>query len=438
MANSDVKIALTRSQAEFLQLTCDFPLFVGGPGCGKSYLLGLMAVQYALHSPHAHIYIYAPENHHIRTIEVPNVLYWLEVMRIKNRGYNKQESCIITEDPRCGDFYFKNMETPSTLVGYQSYVALVDELDTLDEKKAAEIWSAILQRNRQQPAGVPEELKQFDKERDRAMCVNKALAFTTPEGYKFCYKTWELREHPDYKQVKGKTEDNPSLASKYVETIRDRFPKHIADKYLNGEFVNMQSLAVYYNYKPDLHISYEEIMPGETLYIGCDFNKDNTSATIYVRRNGGKEWHAVAELTGVRDSATLAHLIDVQYASKGHKIVMYPDASGRSGNNSNNANLSAVQELERKGFSIRAPKKNFYVVDRVDATNKAFSEGRLFINQRNCPTTSLCLVNQPYDNNGKPCKKTGYDHQNDATTYPIVYEVGARKPLFNVNVRWVV
>lgn len=432
---SELTIEFTQSQASFLQLDCDHPLFVGGPGCGKSYLLGFVAVQYALHSKDAAVYIYAPENHHIRTIEVPNVLYWLDVMKIKNSGHNKHENAIYTDDPRCGNFYFKNMESAANLVGYQSYVALVDELDTLEEKKAEEIWRAIIMRNRQQPKGVPDEYKKFDDERGKLMCYNKVMAFTTPEGYKFCYKNWELRDHPDYKQVKGRTVDNPSLSSKYVETIKDRYPEHVADAYLNGEFVNMESLAVYYNYNPQIHNSYETINKGENLYIGCDFNVDNTSATTYVRRDGGKTWHAVDEFVGVRDAAELAHQIEQRY--KGHKITMYPDASGRSRGNASTANLSSVQELERKGFIIRANKKNFPVDDRIMAMNKGLAEGRVYINQVTCPTTSRCLVNQPYDKNGKPCKKTGYDHQNDASTYPIVFELGAQKPLYHINIKWV-
>lgn len=432
-----LEVSFTESQAEFLELDCDNPLFVGGPGCGKSYLLGFIAVQYGLHSPEAAIYIYAPENHHIRTIEAPNVLYWLDAMQIKHKGYNKHENAIFTEDPRCGNFYFKNMETPANMVGYESYVALVDELDTLDEKKAEEIWTAILMRNRQQPKGVSEERQTFDESRGKMMCRNKCLAFTTPEGYGFCYKTWELSENDEYQLVRGRTEDNPALSSKYVEGLRQRFPEHVANAYLTGHFVNMESLAVYYNYDPDLHNSYETIQPGENLHIGCDFNKNNTAATVYVKRNGGKEWHAVEELTEVRDAAELAQLIDMKWKRNGHKIFMYPDASGRAGNNTNNANLSAIQELEAKGFIIRAPKKNFLVIDRVDSMNRALANGQVFINREKCPAVSRCLVNQPYGKDGKPCKKTGYDHSNDATTYPIVFEMGPQKKLFPVTVTWI-
>ena len=435
---SEIEISFTKSQKEFLDLVheCDNPLFVGGPGCGKSYELGFIAVTFALHSPETAIYIYAPENHHIRTIEAPNVLYWLDTLKIKNKGYNKHENAIFTEDPRCGNFYFKNMETPANMVGYQSYVALIDELDTLDEKKAEEIYRAISMRNRQQPEGVDQQYKKYDPEKDRYFCRNKVISFTTPEGYRFCYKKWELGEDEDFQLVRGRTEDNPIFPKSYADNLRKQFPEHVADAYLTGHFVNMESLAVYYNYSPDTHNSLEEVRGTENLYIGCDFNVDNTSGTVYVRRDGGRTWHAVDEFVGMRDAATLAHTIKTRYPL--NKITMYPDASGRARNNASSTNLTSIQELERAGFMIRANKKNFLVQDRINATNKAFADGKLFVNQMRCPTVSRCLVNQPYDNNGKPCKKTGYDHQNDATTYPIVYEMGAINNIYPINIKWTV
>lgn len=433
---SELKISLTDSQADFVDLVmskdCDNPLFVGGPGCGKSYLLGFIAVMLVQHSKEANIYVYAPEHHHIRTIEVPNILYWLDQFKIKHTGYNNHENVIKIQTPNCGNFYFKPMDNPAGFVGYQSYAALIDELDTLPEAKAEEVYRGIVMRNRQQPGDVPEAYRRVEEETGKLVCMNKVCTFTTPEGYNFCYKRWELENNPDYKQVKGRTADNPSVTRKYLEDLRTQYPAHIADKYLNGEFVNMQSLAVYFNYSPELHDSFEEIRPGENLYIGCDFNVENTAATIYVKRNGGKEWHAVDELHGIRDAATLADLIDRKYQKKGHTIYMYPDCSGVNRNNANASSMSAIMELKNKGFIVRANSKNFPVDDRVNAMNNGLMQGKIFINQRKCPVTSRCLVNQPFDKNGKPCKKSGYDHQNDATTYPIVYEMGLRPRLFKI------
>lgn len=432
---AELKICLTNSQADFVDLAlsknCYNPLFVGGPMCGKSFILGFVAVLFGQHSKHANIYIYAPQHHHIRTIEVPNVIYWLDQFKIKHKGYNSHENMIKVDSPNCGNFYFKTMDSPAeSYVGYESYVALVDELDTLPLEKADEVYRYIALRNRQQLDDISEEYRVVEESTGKSVCMNKILTFTTPEGFNFCYQTWEMSNNPDYQIVRGCTADNPKCTEKYLQSVYDRFPAHIAEKYLNGCFVNMQSLAVYFNYDPELHDSFEEIRPGENLYIGCDFNVENTAATIFVKRD--KEWHAVDELTGLRDAATLADSIDRLYQKKGHKIFMYPDCSGVNRSNANASSMSAIQELKNKGFVIRANSKNFPVEDRINATNNAFMKCLVKINQRKCPTVSRCLINQAYDKNGKPDKKSGYDHSNDATTYLIVYELGLRSKLFSI------
>ncbi len=435
---AELKICLTNSQAEFIDLVtakdCDYPLFVGGPGCGKSYLLGLVAVMLVQHSKHANIYVYAPEHHHIRTIEVPNIIYWLDEFKIKHKGYNSQEGIIKIESPNCGNIYFKPMDNPSTFVGYESYAALIDELDTLPIEKAEEVFKKVFERNRQQPEDVPEDYRRTEKS-GRVACMNKIMSFTTPEGFNFCYNKWELNPSPNYKQIKGCTADNPKITDQYLEGIRDKYPPHIAEAYLNGEFVNMRSMSVYYNYDVVLHDSIEQVQPGENLYIGCDFNVENTTAIIFVKRNGGKEWHAVDEMTGVRDAHTLACLIHDRYQSKGHHITMYPDSTGGNRSNANSASKSAIAELEAKGFTIRAysKNKNAPVEDRLAAVNNRFLKFMLFVNQRLCPSGSRCLINQAFGKDGKPDKKSGYDHSNDAFGYPIVYELGLRPRLFKID-----
>lgn len=438
---SELKICLTKSQADYLSLIanpeCFNALFVGGPGCGKSYLLGLCAVLLAQHSKDANIYIYAPEHHHIRTIEVPNVLYWLDQFNLKNKGYNKQEGFIEVTSLNCGNIYFKPMDNPSTFVGYQSYAALIDELDTLSIEKAEEVYKKVFERNRQQPKDVAEQHRVIEHSTKNLVCKNQILSFTTPEGYNFCYQRWELETRTGYFQVKGRTADNPTITNQYLEGIRDKYPPHIAEAYLNGEFINMQSLSVYYNYDPVKHDSFETIRPGENLYIGCDFNVENTAAVFYVKRNGGAEWHAVYEYSGIKDAATLGSLIKKNFQDIGHTIYVYPDSSGKSRNNANTASLSAIQELTSRGFILRAPTKNFLVEDRINATNNAFSKGKLYVNQRTCPVFSRCLINQAFAKDGKPDKKTGYDHSNDAGTYPIVYELGLRTRLFKIPFNFV-
>jgi hypothetical protein len=51
------------------------------------------------------------------------------------------------------------------------------------------------------------------------------------------------------------------------------------------------------------------------------------------------------------------------------------------------------------------------------------------VNDVQCPETARCLEQQAYDKNGEPDKQTGFDHQNDATGYPIAYEFPVVKPV---------
>ena len=100
-----------------------------------------------------------------------------------------------------------------------------------------------------------------------------------------------------------------------------------------------------------------------------------------------------------------------------------------------NASISDIALLEQAGFTVRAMKSNPAVRDRVMATNSAFPHGRLFINSQKCPSVAECLENQAYKN-GEPDKTSGYDHQNDATTYPIAYEMPIVKPVANINFKF--
>ena len=48
--------------------------------------------------------------------------------------------------------------------------------------------------------------------------------------------------------------------------------------------------------------------------------------------------------------------------------------------------------------------------------------------------TARCLEQQAYDKNGVPDKSGNNDHQNDATGYPIAYEMPIVKPVINIPV----
>lgn len=435
-----LQINFTEPQAEFFKLECRYPLLNAGLGAGKSRTLANCAFIDATHSANAVIALYEPTYPLIRTILVP----FMEQILIDHGityTYNKNDHEIMTSSGGIGDFVFRSYENPDLLVGYESYRSHVDEIDVVNEEKARLAWRKIIARNRQWPQGLSKDHMIYNPARMRHEPNNRVSAYSTPEGYKFTYKTWGQNKLPDgtwknpqYQYIKARSDSNPFLPEGYIESLIATYPAALREAYLEGEWRNMATGSVYNAYDRELHDSNEEIRPGESLYIGLDFNVRNMSATIWVKRNGGVTWHAVAELTGVLDTPEMCRIITERWKEKGHEIYVYPDASQPT--NTTNASITDVALLSSAGFRIRAHKKNPFVRDRVSATNKAFSENRLYVNQRLCPTVADCLNQQAYDKNGEPDKDSGFDHQNDATTYPIAYEFPVRKPVLCLPVSW--
>lgn len=433
------KIQLLPAQVEFLQNTAKFLLFCAGYGSGKSFLMGFCVVQDAMHSEGATIGVYAPEKKHLRTVAIPAVEHWLNELNIKYR-LNKTDNEIVVSTPGIGNIQFYPMDNPSTLVGYQTYRTHIDEFDTLTEDKATEIWDKILGRNRLNPKDIPEEEKVWSEQKQCYEANNKIRVYTTPEGFRFCYKNWVA--HPMAKSdiVRGCTEDNPFLPSDYVESLKDRYTPEQLRAYLNGEFCNFNAGTVYYMYDRKKHRSFETVQPNDRLFIGMDFNVYHMSATIYVRRDGGKTWHTVDEIVDARDTKDIIDIIITKY--RGHDITVYPDATGTREKTS--SSLSDIAQLKEAGFRTKYKKAlkshqgiNPLIKDRIAATNKAFENGVLFVNDFKCENVASCLEQQTYDKNGMPDKSSGVDHQNDSTTYPIAFEMPIRKKPLRLDVGFI-
>jgi len=419
----------TKEQFEFLSLTCKYPAFVGGFGSGKTETMLRRAFIDASSHPKALIALYAPSYDLVRLIIAPRLMAMLEQYKIPFE-YNKTEQMITTTHPQFGNFIFRSLDTPERIVGYESYRAHIDEIDVLPEHQATMAWNKIVGRNRQRLPGVTK-----DKQ------LNRVSAYSTPEGFNFLYKRWKKDPQPGYEMVQARSESNPMLPEDYISSLKATYPAELISAYLNGEFVNLTTGTVYKSFDRVRCDSKEIINPNDILYVGMDFNVTNMSASIYVRRVKTKlidnqdkkviEWHGVAELSKLYDTPEMIAKLKELYNK--HKLVVYPDASGKA-RKSVGAGVSDIALLEEAGFEVRAHSKNPLVKDRVNAVNGAFDRQVLFVNVDNCPNMVECLEQQSYDDKGEPDKSKGKDHQNDATGYPIAYEMPIKKPIAHIPV----
>ena len=415
-----LNIKATEPQAEFHQLDCKYPCFVAGFGSGKSHCMVNQAIIDSFASKEALIYLHAPNYTLVRDVISTRLRERLTEMNIKFK-YNKTEMEITPDHPQMGRFRLRSLDDPAKLVRYEAYRTHVDELDTLPLEKARDVWNQLMARTRQTLSDVPREEQS-----------NRVCAYSTPEGFNFIYDRWVANKKPEYQMVRASSYSNPSLPDDYIANLMDSYPKALAEAYINGEFVNLTSGTVYRSYDRFLHNSTQKVNGSEPIYVGMDFNIDNMAATVFVKRNNG--WHVVDEITKFENTPKICEEIRRRYPS--NPVYVYPDNSGLQRSTATVASLSDIAILEGHPFNFmtRYRRKNPAVKDRIQSANLAFEKKKVFVNYLKCPTVANALEKQAYNDRGEPDKDSDFDHQNDATTYLIEYEMPVYRPVAHVPV----
>lgn len=392
-----------------------FRAFVAGFGSGKTWVGSAATCKHFWENPKIKSGYFAPTYPQIRDIFYPTIEEVAHEwgLRTQVRTGDKEVHFYSGSKFR-GTTICRSMDDPGSIVGFKIGHALIDEYDLLSIDKALLAYRKILARMRYNIPGLK----------------NGVDITTTPEGFKATYKLFveDLIDKPEkainYGLIHASTYQNAkNLPSDYIPSLLEAYPEQLISAYLNGQFVNLTSGTVYRNFSRLRNHSDETIQPREHLYIGMDFNVENMAATVYVKRDNG--WHAAGELFKLLDTPDMCAAIKRNWPE--HKCTIYPDASGNN-RTTKGASTSDIQILRQAGFSINAHDTNPLVKDRINAANKAFESKKVWVNTKACPVTTRCLEQQAYGDDGQPNKKSGHDHQNDATTYPIAYEMPIIKP----------
>lgn len=413
--------SLSAPQDIFLnRLNTKFRAFVGGFGSGKTYVGCLDLLIFAGQYPRQAQAYYGPTYAAIKDIFYPTL-----EEAAADLGFTVE--VFVTDKVvhlyRGGIWYGKiicrSMDKPSTIIGYKVARSLVDEIDTLDTKKARHAWNKIIARLRVKIPGV----------------VNGVGVTTTPEGYRFVYERFASNPKESYSMVQASTYENArNLPDDYISSLLETYDAALVSAYLNGEFVNLTSGTVYHQFNRVLNATDETEDDVEALYIGMDFNVEKMAAVVHVLRNG--QPRAVGEFFDLYDTPAMIDAIMTRYPDR--TVYVYPDASGKG-----RATIDALKNdlalLEQAGFIVCVNPSNPRVKGRITAMNSMFcnakGERRYLVNVEACPRYVQCLEQQAYDDKGDPDKKSGHDHGNDAAGYYIANEFPVSRPDFVPPVR---
>lgn len=382
-------------QAEFITSAHRHTGLIGGYGSGKTFVGVTKSIikhrQYKIN-----VAYYLPTYPLIRDIAFPK---FEEILSKQGIAYdlNKSDKTFTTQ---YGNIVLRSMDNPDLIVGYEVGYSLIDEADVLSINKMKDVFVKVIGRNR---STLPnDEQNQLD-------------FVSTPEGYKFLHDFFVTKASENKLLIKVSTLSNPFVSESYIDSLLESYTPQQIQAYIDGEFVNMTSGNVYHMFDRKRNHSDREIKPKETLHIGMDFNITNMSAVIHV--TDSKIITAVEEITKGYDTPDMIQNIKERFT--GHKIVIYPDASGDA---RNTAGESDIKLLRKAGFTIRTRSKNPSVRDRITTVNTSFLNAKdetiYYVNTNNCIEYTDALERMPYKN-GRPDKESGFDHITDAGGYAL-------------------
>ena len=381
--------------------------YIGGFGSGKSYALARKLIWLGLLNPGQTLMACEPSFPMIRTVFIPAMDEALENLDIPfTFRASPQPEYLLTLPTGTVKILCQSAENYQRIRGQNIAAAVWDECDTSPTETAQKAGEMLLARMR------------------TGKCNQLAVA-STPEGFKWAYRTFVEQGGPDKRLIKVKTKDNPNLPPEFIPSLERNYPPQLIAAYLNGEFVNLANSALYPDFDRSINYSDTTVQPLDTVYVGVDLNVGNCVTQHLVRR--GDEFHFFAEAI-YRDTNQIAEglkeLYPLHFANG--QLVLVPDASAKQ------RSTAAAQEsdlgiLKKAGHKVSPQQSNPLVQDRINAVNVLIAENRLKVGN-GCKNLIRTFEQHAYGDDGKPEKGgIGMDdlsHSGDAAGY-VVYRLAA-------------
>lgn len=387
---------------------CDFENkyvgFCAGYGSGKSYSAVIKAILLCLRSPgFTHLFL-EPTVPLIMDVALPT---WFSVLEKYGIPYDFRASPrpnIILKIPG-GDtpILQRSLENYQRLVGVNAASLVADEIDTsrhdIAEKAMVKLQGRVRVGNCPQICTV-----------------------STPEGFAWMYSFYVKEPAENKKLYKGKSKENPYLDPGFIADLESKYHPALIKAYLEGEFVNLESATVFYEFDRQKHYTglfHPE--PGERILFGADFNIGQCQSVYGVVRPGpaGQQLHCFDEARVPDTFALVAHLQRKfpRHLANG-MIVCYPDASGSHGSTASTQSDHDI--LRDAGVKVVTERRNPPIAETLAHANLYIHRNCILVNPSSCHDTVSSLEQWVYDSKTmKPMKggATDHSHAGDAFRY---------------------
>jgi Terminase large subunit, T4likevirus-type, N-terminal/Terminase RNaseH-like domain len=357
------------SQNQFHASTARFKGFSGPIGSGKSQALCQEAIRLSYFNPGRQGLIGAPTYPMLRDATLTSFLEVLSSNRIRHE-LNKSESVLLMKDTG-SRIYFRAVDDFERLRGTNLAWFGLDELTYTTE----EAWLRLEGRLRDPRAS--------------RLC---GFAVWTPKGFDWVYRRFIRNKVAGYEVVLAKPFENSHVLEKipdFYQRLKQSYDAKFFEQEALGEYLNVQSGAVYGAFKRSRNVRDVELDARLPLFWALDFNVDPMSSVV--AQKDGEEIRVLDEVVLSRASTLQAcEEFHGRYPNHQAGIVVYGDASGQRLQTAGTTDYQIIKEFFRRtayrGLRFRVPPSNPSVRERVGLVNaKLFSadeQVRLLVHPR--------------------------------------------------------
>ena len=408
MKSSRTKIKLFQHQADYVNSDAKYPFLLGGYGSGKTVGFCVFALRQCAKNAGKTIQLAEPTYPMIRDVLQPT----FEGL-VRQLGFSYEYSAtemkyrVKWEGGWC-DVLMRRAENYQRWAGLNLAAAGIDEADQLRDDRA---WKMLLSRLRD---------------------GNTLTAFGsgTPEGFKFVYKYWGDSPREGYELIKGRTTDNAMLPDEFIKSLKDNYDENLLKAYLNGEFVNLQQGATYYQFTRENNVKENKYNSNIPIRIALDFNVSPMAASIFQTHQQFPNVRVFDEIElhhgGGEEILTERMVQEIKSKYPNQKYIAYPDPA----NQRHTSALSTDHDILRQGgFEVRVKPKAPRVVDSVNAVNR-LCEKNLIIDP-SCKGLITDLEQTVNKEGTREIDKSNKErtHFSDGIRYAIDFEYPIIKPL---------
>lgn len=392
-------------------------------GFGKSYLLGVSAmtavnelVSLPAYVPNKRVAIIAPTFDQVVDIYFPLIAYEFGAKEFAQKSSADEGRFLF---PGNTELRLISYEAVERMRGKGFYFVGWDEVSSckkgIDPKLA---WQEVIQ-----PC-IATRWSEKNAKLYNAPSPGRSLTISTPKGFNFLHTMFNYATTiSGWKSYQYDYTHSPFIDAEEIARLRDELdPISFASEY-EAKFAESGN-NVFYSFSRAAHVRMDiaDFASHEVVHLAIDFNVGLQCTSAFALR--GNQMHFIEEFKGHPDTETLAKFLANHY--KGHKLIAFPDPTGKARKTSATIGKTDFSILQEYGITVMA-NSSPPIVDSVNAVNRkllsASNKIGIFAHPR-CVNLINSLERTKWANATDTAmidKKEGVEHFSDGVRYAVWY-----------------